>query len=97
MADNKTIMDADDFVADSKPDELFPTLKEMETLKSDGDIIAWKKVNEHVVYTIVNKKDIITSKGLTIILTLKASDYKIIKCYGTSVIQRELTEATKGL
>ena len=50
------------------PDELFPTLKEMKTLKSDGDTIAWKKVNERVVYKIVNKKDIITSKGSSITL-----------------------------
>ena len=66
------------------------TLKGMETLKSDGDIIAWKNVNERVVYKIVNKKDIITLKGSSIILTLKASEGKIIKCYGTGVIQREL-------
>ena len=77
MAVNKLVIDADDFVADSKPDEHFPTLKEMETLKSDGDIIAWKNVNERVVYKIVNKKDIIHSKGSSIILTLKASDGKI--------------------
>ena len=64
----------------------------METLKGDGDIIALKKVNERVVYKIVNIKDIITSKDSSIILTLKASDGKIIKCYGTSVIQRELAD-----
>ena len=51
-----------------------------------------EKVSEDVVYKMVNKKDIIISKGSSIILTLKASNSKIIKCYGTSVIQRELTE-----
>ena len=60
-----------------------------------GGVIAWKHVRR-VVYKIVNKKDITTQKGSSIIVTLKASDDEIIKCYATSVIQSVLSEILRN-
>ena len=82
---------------DDDDDVDFPTLVEVEAEGGGGDgIIPWKLVKKNIVYRIVDSQDVVMRNGSTLILTLKDVDGEIVKCYTTSIIERDLRKNQKN-
>ena len=67
----------------------FPTLDEVLD-KVYSDTIPFKLIEENIVYRIVEIRNFMTRNGDTMVLTLKDRAGTIVKCYASSLVEREL-------
>ena len=65
----------------------FPTLEEV---NQAVDTIPFKRVEENVVYQIVDVTSIETRKGEASVLTLKDRSGIIVKCYASNLVEKSL-------
>ena len=76
-------------MASGADDVQFPTLDEVLD-RVDNDTIPFKLVEENIVYRIVEARNVVTRTGDTMVLTLKDRAGAIVKCYTSSLVEREV-------
>ena len=79
---------------ESKEEDVqFPTLDEVLD-KVYSDTLPFKLVGENIVYRIIEARNFMTRNGDTMVLTLKDQAGTIVKCYATSLVEREVNRLT---
>ena len=55
-----------------------------------SDTIPFKLIKENIVYRIIEARNVTTWNGDTMVLTLKDQAGTVVKCYASSLVEREM-------
>ena len=82
-------MGTEEVMQSNVDDVQFPTLDEVMD-EGGSDTIPFKLVEENIVYRIVEARNVTTRNGDTMVLTLKDQAGTVVKCYTSSLVEREM-------